>query len=70
MVVADIFYVSSCSARLRKDYDDFQKLTESDNFLRESSSRGNCEPSKSPISVPISSEVCHKEIENNCHGMI
>lgn len=57
--------------RLRKDYDDFRRLPESDNFTRESSSRGNCEPSKSPISVPKSSEVCHKEIEkNNCHDKL
>ncbi|KAM5193411.1 putative bromodomain-containing protein 10 [Mantella aurantiaca] len=51
--------------RLRKDYDDFRRMPESENFTRESSSRGGCEPSKPPISVPKSSELCHKEIKEN-----
>ncbi|XP_018415807.1 PREDICTED: uncharacterized protein KIAA2026 homolog [Nanorana parkeri] len=58
-------------ARLRKDYDDFKRLPECENFTRESSSCGDCVPSKSPSSVPKSSELCHKEIEKNeCHDKL
>ncbi|XP_072260333.1 uncharacterized bromodomain-containing protein 10 [Pyxicephalus adspersus] len=57
-------------ARLKKDYDDFQKLTESEKFPRDLSSR-DCEPSKAPIPVRKASEPCHKETEKEeCHDEV
>ncbi|XP_063770064.1 uncharacterized protein KIAA2026 homolog isoform X2 [Pseudophryne corroboree] len=52
-------------ARLRKDYDDFQSLTDSENLTRESCSREDSVANKSPSSVDKPFELCHQEIQKN-----
>ncbi|XP_068091555.1 uncharacterized bromodomain-containing protein 10 isoform X2 [Hyperolius riggenbachi] len=50
-------------ARLRKDYDDFLRLPESENFSSELCSREEPEPSKSAVPALKSSEPCHKDMQ-------
>ncbi|XP_075065412.1 putative bromodomain-containing protein 10 [Mixophyes fleayi] len=48
-------------ARLRKDYDDFRSLTDSENLTRESCYREDCEANTSPVSKTF--ELCHQDIQ-------
>ncbi|XP_040273080.1 uncharacterized protein KIAA2026 homolog [Bufo bufo] len=50
-------------ARLRKDYDDFLKLTNSENLTRESCNRVNCEDNRSPNSASKMSVHCQQEAQ-------
>ncbi|KAG9486723.1 hypothetical protein GDO78_006872 [Eleutherodactylus coqui] len=48
--------------RLRKDYDDFLKLTNSENLTRESNNRGECEANRSTNSVCRKLVPCRQEM--------
>lgn len=51
-------------ARLRKDYDDFLKLTSSENLTRESCNREDVKANKSPNSVSKTVAPCRQEMQD------
>ncbi|XP_056377907.1 uncharacterized protein KIAA2026 homolog isoform X2 [Hyla sarda] len=53
-------------ARLRKDYDDFLKLTNSENFTRESCNREECDDNKSSNCVSKTFVPCQIGMQEKC----